>query len=196
MKSRKSGKRGANRKAPLVKKIVAGPSFNSATKRRARSHWDELTEALLDERQRRRNRRDLTPFDKPDAYLKREVYALVRDYLRQGRQHLLEELILESRYPYAPRSPSFGDNPFHWVFFGMRDPTTDNLRKDEVSRFGRQLLYAHRHRIEPELLIGFLHQSGTPDEIATKVADPDRREDWYFANMATSEPSVPRTLLP
>jgi hypothetical protein len=144
--------------------------------------WDEFSDRILAETQRLRNVRGLTPYDHPDSHLKREVYRFVCRYLDEGNTKQLNR-ILEANRVILPRFPTFRENPFHWALSVLRDPKSDNIKKYQVSRFGRQLIYAKRHKIPPELLIGFLYQSGGPDVVASKAADATKLEDWtssYF----------------
>lgn len=129
--------------------------------------------------QHRRNMQKLTPYEKPEAFLKREVYGLVCRYLDAGTEGLLRRAI-ESEPADFPQSPSFSENPFHWVFQGLRGAESVTLKRYQVSRFGRQLLYARRHRVPPEFLIGFLFQCGSPDAIYKK-AGADDVEPWLGA---------------
>jgi hypothetical protein len=144
--------------------------------------WYETSERILDRWQSLRNQGKRTPYDERNSYLKREVYRFVCGYLDAGTEHALRH-VLEGEREDFPTSTTFRENPFHWAFFALRDPSApDAIEKFEVSRFGRQLLYARRHRIPPELLVGFIHQSGGPDAVYRKVG-AGVLEEWasdYF----------------
>lgn len=116
------------------------------------------------------------PFDKPWSHLKREIYRYVLDCIATGKTYGLELGIDRTRKRELPRKPSFNENPFHWALLGMQGEIED-LRDPDVSRFGRQMLYASIHKVPPRLLVGFLHQTGNPKSIGDKLI-AGLREPW------------------
>jgi hypothetical protein len=160
--------------------------------KRIQEEWDTLVDGLPNEIRRQRieheSRKesgfDVDPYSHADSYLKRAVYAFVRGILDQRKEGFLEDAILEERFPYRPKV-SFRENPFHWAFFGLRKPERDKeehadlITRNEVMRYGRQLVYAHRHNVPTNLLVGFIYQSGGPDFVSRKALDPARREGWF-----------------
>jgi len=116
------------------------------------------------------------PYDKPWSHLKREIYRYVLDCNTGGKRYGLELGIDRTRKRELPPKPSFNDNPFHWALLGIQGEL-DELRDPDVSRFGRQLLYASIHKVPPRLLVGFLHQTGNPKSIGDKLI-AGLREPW------------------
>lgn len=178
--------RRANRTARLRLRVPARGSTSrrierhpTPTQREELNRWDEFEDQLtaaVRERNAPAHRRP--PFDTARGYLKREVYRYVCERLEKKAAVALEWCIEEARGGRQPRRPSFKENPFHWVLLGLQDNPELNLKKGEVSRFGRQLLYGRRHKVPPELLIGFIYQTGSPALINRKLAD-DERESWF-----------------
>lgn len=150
-----------------------------------------------------------TPFNTPEAILKRHTYAFVRGMLRLDGGRSLESVLDDLRGDMQPKRPAakgkrgskkrlrerrvkFQDNPFHCTLQMVSlkvMPTvpskhlsqkTELFGRSVCTRFGRQLNYAHMHDIDPNLLIGFLHQSGNVSKICESAADPTKREAWYL----------------
>lgn len=123
---------------------------------------------------------ELAPFDQPAGILKRLVYSFVRTRLACGDGKKLDYLLWYKRKgEQRAHRISFEDNPFHWVLSAIPFEISE-LTRPSLSKVGRQLIYAHRHDIEPELLVGFLYQSGSPDVIAKKAKLITNREAWYL----------------
>lgn len=131
--------------------------------------WEAAVERIRTGMRIARFQKKPTPNEKPEAILKREVYALVIGFLSEGKGQKLWDVIEHVREGQMPHSPSFGENPFHFAFAGLQSPDGVPLQRYQVSRFGRQLLYAWKHQVPPPLLIGFLHQCGDANAIARKV---------------------------
>jgi hypothetical protein len=150
--------------------------------------WDAFEDRLANEVNRRRAcGKGLSPYDKPRSYLKREVYRHVLERLAEGRAKELQQCIELARDGYMPNSPTFGQNPFHWTLLGVQHVGVLKLEDYDVSRFGRQLAYAAIHRVPPQLLIGFLFQTGSPGQISKKFAS-GAREEWQILEL----PALPR----
>jgi hypothetical protein len=128
----------------------------------------------------------MPPFDRADSVLKRMVYAFVLEHRPTQRYHHLETAIANDRDEWRGLSVNFNENPFHWVLFGLKDHVVIfdkfEIGKWDITRYGRQLSYADRHKIPPKHLIGFLFQTGTISEICQKeAATPTVYEQWYLA---------------
>ena len=138
----------------------------------------------------------LAPYDSPDGVLKRGVYQFVKAQCDAGLDGLLEtaldnlrtgDVVEKSKGMKKPRpkkqirhrKKTFDKNPYHCALRAL-PPEIRKLRGDDYTRMGRQLLYAARHDIDPDLLIGFLAQTGTMKQIAEKaVAEPEKLEEWF-----------------
>jgi hypothetical protein len=132
------------------------------------------------------------PFDRADSVLKRMVYAFVHEHRPTKSFEHLETAIANDRDEWRGLRVLFIDNPFHWVLFGLKGHIEIfgkfEISKSDVTRFGRQLSYADRHEVAPELLIGFLFQTGTVSEICQKQTNPATRERWYLDKQQEREP--------
>lgn len=132
------------------------------------------------------------PFYRADSVLKRMVYAFVQKHRPTKRYQHLESAIANDRDEWRGLRVPFKDNPFHWILFGLKDHIVIldgfEISKSDVTRFGRQLSYADRHEIAPELLIGFLFQTGTISEICRKQSSSETRERWYLDKQNDREP--------
>lgn len=117
-----------------------------------------------------------SPYEAKGAYFKRKAYQLIRDYLNTpGRSRTIKSLV--RRWGREPRSPPFSQNPFFWGLLAI-DPQADILTPGRLHIYSLQMLYAHRHDVPTQFLIGFLHQSGNPGDLSHKVTG-NLREDWF-----------------
>lgn len=117
-------------------------------------------------------------YDTPRSYLKRETYRYVLERQEDGRAKELQTCIELARESRVPAIPSFAQNPFNWALLGVQPIDGLKLRSDDVSRFGRQLAYAAQHNVPPQLLIGFISQTGSPSLISRKYSCGER-EEWH-----------------
>ena len=143
----------------------------------------------------------LAPYDSPDGVLKRGIYKFVKEQRDAGLDRLLEtalddlrtaDVVKKGKNNKKPkpekqqpkkqirhRKKTFSENPYHCALRAL-PPEIRKFRGDDYTRMGRQLLYADRHEIDPDLLIGFLAQTGTVKQIAEKaVAEPEKQEEWF-----------------
>ena len=177
--SRKTGSK--PRKGRPVRSLASSSSrirkFHSAQLAEISDDWDATVQQIGAGMASRDGRdRELPPFDRAESYLKREIYSFVCRYLDEGRAGPLK-VVLENEGD-LPRDPSFESNPFHWALVAMHEQTGGVKVRWKISRYGRQLAYARRHRIPPELLVGFLLQTGTVDQVYRK-AGTDALEPWH-----------------
>lgn len=150
--------------------------------------WDNLDTRLRRDLHTSRNSAEkLDPLDRPEAILKRYVYHFVRKHLAKGNGKKLEHLLWYFRTgEQRAHRIRFEDNPFHWALAAIPTELSE-LSRPALTKIGRQLLYADRHDIEPDLLIGFILQTGDPDAISKKAKYPDKREDWYLAKVGANK---------
>lgn len=151
--------------------------------------WDEFVNvagAVIRQAVNQPSDVELAPYDQPESVLKRSVYSLVRSLRNRGVVKHLETAIFNDRYLDTGRTKRvrFEDNPFQWVLFGLADHVEISgkfhISQPKISRYSRQLLYADRHGVPTEYLIGFLYQSGNPSQISKKANDPAKFEQWYL----------------
>lgn len=182
-------------KRTKIKRVAAKSRFPKISNRkrnpykrapdpRVEGDWEDLESDLRRDLPASRNPTGkLAPFERPEAVLKRYVYRFVREHLEAGDGAKLEYLLgyLRSAEQRAHRI-AFETNPFHWALSAIPIELSE-LKRPALTKVGRQLLYAHRHDVDPDLLIGFLYQSGDPDEISRKAVIPNKLEDWYLAKL-------------
>jgi hypothetical protein len=78
-----------------------------------------------------------------------------------------------------PLKVSFRQNPFYWALYAARnDGSIDSIADKDMSRFAAQMMYADRHDIPPELLVGFIYQQGSEAELTRKLRSREF-EPWY-----------------
>ncbi len=141
-----------------------------------REEWDTLVQQIKNQRLPRRNQPDLPPYEQEVNYWKREIYQFVCQHLDNETGKYLDLILQEGVVP--SKSPRFKDNPFHLALYATKDQLAEKDQRWKVSRYGKQLVYARRHRVPAELLIGFLHQTGTPDQVCSKANHPETFEPW------------------
>ena len=136
----------------------------------ALQEWVERLNPTLKVLTARRGRED---YDSRNAALKREVYVRVRELLGSTEDWRR----VQRAFPIdAYRQPPTTANPFRRALASLRENGLE-IEPRDVYRIGRQLHYAHQHFIEPELLIGFVHQCGGSDLVLEKYAKR-LKEDW------------------
>lgn len=140
----------------------------------------------------------LAPFDRADSVLKRLVYDFILKHRPTRGYGHIETAIVYDRDDGRALRIRFEDNPFHWVLFGLKDYVQVvgefEILKSDVTRYGRQLNYADRHEIAPELLIGFLMQTGSISEVCRRAVEhPMRYEGWFIAKQQAEQGPVATT---
>lgn len=124
-----------------------------------------------------RPERGVAPSENKQAFIKREIYLLVRSFGVDGRGRSAIQALVR-RDGNEPRTPLFEQNPFHWALLAFDPLRVDVARQPTLRRIANQLLYADRNHVPEQLLVGFLYQIGAPDDIYAKVEE-DRREPWF-----------------
>lgn len=141
-----------------------------------REEWGTLVQQIKNQRLLRTNKTDTPVNERMDNYWKREIYRLVCFRLDDSTGKYLDDILNEISTTY--RGPLFKDNPFQLALHSTMDESREKDERWKPSRYSKQLVYARRHRVPAELLIGFLHQAGTPDEVCSKANDPETFEPW------------------
>lgn len=117
-----------------------------------------------------------SPYGTPNGYLKREVYRLVRRCIAKQAVKLLQELVAKDDSSSRPTAYNEQD-PFYWGFMfvcGMDKRVSRQARW----KFANELLYAHKHNVPPELLVGFIYQIGRSDKLRERLRN-GQMEEWY-----------------
>lgn len=118
----------------------------------------------------------VTPYDRPNGYLKREVYRLVRRCIDKQAVNLLRELVAKDES--SPRPTAYNEqDPFYWGFMFVCGMDKRVSRQDRW-RFSNELQYAHKHNVPPELLVGFVYQIGRSDKLRERLRN-GQMEEWY-----------------
>ena len=74
--------------------------------------------------------------------------------------------------------PLYEENPFHWGLLALFGKSK-LLTRDERRLFAAEMLYAHRHDVPPEYLLGFVYQVGKQAENMYEKVRSDKREPWF-----------------
>lgn len=126
----------------------------------------------------------LSPFASASGFFKRESYFLILRYKTQGRYKILQRL---SRYDARElRHPEYRENPFFWGLFAI-DPSLSTIGRKNHRFLSEQLLYADRHGIGPEHLIGFLYQSGSERLLRERVRLNLNDDEFHMARNQTKQ---------
>jgi hypothetical protein len=161
----------------------------------AQNEWDDLRRELHGNLKRRAGVERLSPYDAPKAYFKREVYRFVHRLLTAKCSEVLKAILIISCEELVSRDPkTFKSNPFAWAMSCFRNSTFTlheeyegkpkkresviHVDRDMIWEYSRQLEYAWRHRVCPDLLIGFIYQCGGEAEVVRKAKDRAAVEDW------------------
>jgi len=137
---------------------------------------DEWEKRLRTQAQPGARQSPVSPYDKPNGYMKREVYRLVRSCLSRNAIDILQALVTEDDSLLRPTTYNDQD-PFYWGFIfvcGM----DKRISRQNRWRFANELLYAHKHNVPPKLLVGFIYQIGKSDGLRDRLLG-DEMEEWY-----------------
>lgn len=121
------------------------------------------------------------PDEKPEAVIKVQVYQLVRELLIERHRTDFEN-VLAYKMESSPRV-SFDANPYYWALKAIWKDGEIALKGNVVSKYAKQLVYADRHDIPPELLTGFLYQVGGIRRI-TNILKAGAYERWYRKDLS------------
>jgi hypothetical protein len=124
------------------------------------------------------------PYDKPESVLKREVYRFVKDNITLKNRSKFEDVILNSSEHSGTLKIIDTEKCYRLIFTALqskkiRRKNQFTMKPYQITRYVGQLVYADRHDIVPELLIGFLYQTGSTSEICKKAAEEKVYEDWH-----------------
>lgn len=170
------------------------PTPRWAGRHATEDRWDRFVDKAKEEQRLQLDYPTAVPYYSNDSVWKRNVYTFVLSNTKtpveaNNLRRYTEELIAGNVQRRLPRTPSFEANHFHWVFSALSAAKDWEIDRNKVFRFGRQLLYAERHHVPVEFLIGFLHQTGSPNHIEAKVKQGGT-EIWRDAWIATLALSV------
>lgn len=146
------------------------------------SEWEGGLEAIALEMAQAKARVGSIQSEKPDSVMKAGVYRLLTQMLDSRTVSTLEQVL---EYKIAGRLPSmpFSESPFYWAFKAIVADGEVECDARSISRYGAELLYAHKHKIPPELLIGFISQVGGSSAIRKKL-NAGRKETWFTPKLS------------
>ena len=96
-------------------------------------------------------------------FLRREIYALGYRIQNSSSGKFDANGLLDAKGRTTTR-PEKLENVFHALLFFVYEGE-QGFPRQERSKLARELEYAHRHRIPPELLCGFLFQSSNRNKL-------------------------------
>jgi len=124
--------------------------------------------------ERKRDKENRLPFDKPEAFLKRQSFALLYQY-QLGREDRRFIKRFVERFAPCRKIPPFGDNFFYWGLIAIYAVNGVAGKKEidkairQISRYSNEMLYAQQNKIKADQLIGFINQSGCTRDIYSLV---------------------------
>lgn len=101
-------------------------------------------------------------------FLRREIYAFGRCLIKRPARWDVSEIAGRVRKNPTTR-PAALARTFHALLMCIYEED-DLISRQERSLMAQELEYAHRHDVPPELLCGFLYQSGSRSSISKKLA--------------------------
>lgn len=104
--------------------------------------------------------------ESPTSWFKRNAYRLLKAFVDAKQEHLLIRLANQSPRRLAGLK-IIADNPFKVGLFAMCDDDSLSRRQQQV--LGNQMLYAYRHGVAPEHLVGFISVAGNAEAIVAKL---------------------------
>lgn len=135
-----------------------------------------LARAILESYESRANagKRGDRPFDSAEGTLKRECYALIRRYRHKHQHEFLKRVSAYDNRRYD--QPEYKENPFYWGLLAI-DREVKSIGQGNLSEYAGQFLFADKHGVPPEYLIGFIYQSGGR-EMRIKIRTDSRDHEF------------------
>ena len=106
-------------------------------------------------------------YDQPRNVLRRETYSLAKEMIDALKENEALKVLDDLRI----------DDVFRAIVSLV--VTADEISREEQTRYACELEYARRHRMPPELLIGFILQVNLGKDIKKRILDADAYEPWY-----------------
>lgn len=131
--------------------------------------FDDIARAIIDSWERLSQQTGLSPQESANGTLKREAYRVICHYIDKGRAQFFEHVIRRDGRSLSS-VVKLADNPFH---YGLKAMFIDDsvITPPDRSLFANQMLYAYRHRVPPEHLVGFIYQSGSSAALRRKLKE-------------------------
>lgn len=124
------------------------------------------------------------PYDASYSKLKRMVYRLVADCIKNDLIAVLKESVRTQAGNKTKIKPSAANdaNPFYWALTAVCQADCE-LPRSTKSRFAQELQYAYMHNVPPEFLVGFIYQIGSSRGLQVKI-DNGQKEPWFEKRLA------------
>ncbi len=161
---------------------ISGTLRGDWKRRRKMAAQSKVDVKIGEHREKRAAGRSRVDGETPNDWFKRNAYRLIRLYVRADKVDLFERIIKEQGRHTAGQN-HVRDHPFKMGLLAMF-PDADGLKRYERRRFAEQMLYAHLHKIKPELLNAFSARVGVTEEIKRKL-NSDEREPGFKAPTPT-----------
>lgn len=155
----------------LARKTLVGSEF-----------IDKVEEIVEEYNIRKKEKSAECPFVSAEGYLKRECYILITNSNTRWHNDFIKKLSVYTNR--ERRQPSYEENRYYWGLLAI-DPSHDMIGHNDLQIYSRQMLYAQRHGVPPEHLVGFLYQSGNQKSIQGKVQDNKREEEFDLVRNRT-----------
>jgi hypothetical protein len=133
--------------------------------------FEEMADRIREEFLRRKNLKGLRPFETANGNFKRSAYALIRRTMAQPGGAGTIKGVVRRGAPRLPNSPSYTENPFYWGLLAIDPHLEVILKRQYLTLFAQQFLYANRNAVGPEHLIGFLYQAAVRRDLPAKLAE-------------------------
>lgn len=123
-----------------------------------------------------------SPQETTSNLFKVAVYRYVREWIRSDRTRRIKSFC--GNRDDGRKTIKFEHNQFNWVLTALREVGVFgfDLTPSKINSIGWQLLHAHRHNIEPDLLVGFLYQTSASSALKQKeIKKPGNvfYEPWF-----------------
>jgi hypothetical protein len=138
--------------------------------RRARKHFEVFAEEIVHGWLKRR--RAGGGSESAHSWFKRNIYRLIKAYVDARRADLLLTIARRSGRSLVGLK-AIESNPFKLALFAMWSDN-ESLTRHQQRVFGNQMLYAYRHGVAPEHLIGFIRTAGSAQTISKKLETGSR----------------------
>lgn len=136
----------------------------------AHAHFQQAAENIVSEWLKRRAA--VGQDESSTSWFKRNLYRLIKAYVDAGDQSVLLAIAKRSGRAQVGLH-QIAENPFKLALFGMWSDNA-SLTRQQQRVFGEQMLYAYRHDVPPEHLIGFIRVAGNYNVISQKLRDGAR----------------------
>ncbi len=146
---------GASRRASHLRRKK--PASLTPRDERLKERWDQRVDPVIAE-WRKRPTKGVSPYDQKENYLRREIYRIICNLRSRAEGKAILGAAVLGHCGKEPTRLTVSQNPFFWGLKALA--ARIGLKPDRISRLSKEMLYAWRHDIEPDLLIGFILQTG------------------------------------